>query len=90
MATVEAMMSGCVPVVPAWGGQPEIVEHQVNGFLCHDLDSFIGYSARLANDDQLRVRMSQRAMERSIRFRPVVFEQRFSQRVDACLQRLGR
>lgn len=90
MATVEAMMSGCVPVVPAWGGQPEIVEHQVNGFLCHDLDSFIGYSARLANDDQLRVRMSQRAMERSIRFRPVVFEQRFSQRVDECLQRLGR
>jgi len=86
MATVEAMMAGCVPLVPACGGQPEIVEHQVSGFLCHDLDTLVQHSVCLANNDQLRVRMSRRALERSREFHPARFEQRLSQRVFECLR----
>jgi glycosyltransferase involved in cell wall biosynthesis len=33
IVTVEAMAAGCVPVVIRKGGQPEIVEHGVSGFL---------------------------------------------------------
>lgn len=88
MATVEAMMAGCVPLVPACGGQPEIVEHQVSGFLCHDLDALVQHSVCLANNDQLRVRMSRRALERSREFHHARFEQHLGQRVFECLRGL--
>ncbi len=42
IVTVEAMAGGCVPVVGAWGGQPEIVTHRVNGFLWRTLDELVG------------------------------------------------
>jgi len=88
MATVEAMMVGCVPLVPACGGQPEVVEHQVSGFLCHDLDTLVRYSLCLANDDQLCARLGRRAVERSTAFRPAIFEQRFGNSVRECLKRV--
>ncbi len=38
ITTVEAMASGCVPVVIGNGGQPEIVRHGVSGYLWRSLD----------------------------------------------------
>src|SRR5262249_22943222 len=38
IVTVEAMAAGCVPVVMRKGGQPEIVDQAVNGFLCATLE----------------------------------------------------
>lgn len=81
IATVEAMMAGCVPLVPACGGSVEIVEHGVSGFHCNELDALVRHSVLLASEDSLRVRMSQRATERSNLFRPAVFDQRFGQYV---------
>jgi glycosyltransferase involved in cell wall biosynthesis len=85
IATVEAMMAGCVPIVPACGGQPEIVEHEVSGFLCHDLEALVWHSALLANDERLRAQMSCQAIGRSGGFRQAIFEERFGEQVLRCV-----
>ena len=85
IATVEAMMSGCVPLVPMCGGQPEIVEHEVSGFLCNDLAELVRHSAYLAEDHSLWAEMSRRAIEKSRAFHPSVFEQLLLQQVSHCL-----
>ena len=81
IATVEAMGAGCVPLVPMSGGQPEIVEHEMSGFLCRDAQSLLQYTSRLARDESLCQKMGQAAKERSTLFRPEKFEQRLSQLV---------
>ena len=74
-------MAGCVPLVPASGGQPEIVQHGLSGFLCRDADALIAHSVELANDDELRARMSSMAAERSMAFRAEVFDRGFREAV---------
>lgn len=76
IATVEAMSAGCVPVVAAYGGQPEIVGHGTSGFTCRDDDELVRHSVHLATDDQMRADMARKALERSRDFRPEVFEER--------------
>jgi glycosyltransferase involved in cell wall biosynthesis len=79
IATVEAMMAGCVPFVPANGGQPEIVEHGVSGMLCADAQALVEASIRLARDPDSLDHMSQRARERSHAFRAGIFDHRVSE-----------
>jgi glycosyltransferase involved in cell wall biosynthesis len=76
IATAEAMAAGCVPVVINKGGQREIVEHEVNGFLWDTLEELKEYTARLAGDEQLRARMSEAARERASFFGPEEFVRR--------------
>ena len=85
IATVEAMLAGCVPLVPNSGGQPEIVEHGDNGFLCQNLPELVQHSICLARDDYLRNKMSRRAIARSQRYDPSAFEERFGQLVKRIL-----
>jgi glycosyltransferase involved in cell wall biosynthesis len=61
ISTVEAMAAGCVPVVINKGGQRELVQHGVNGFLWDTLDELKGYTSTLINDAPLRERMSEAA-----------------------------
>jgi glycosyltransferase involved in cell wall biosynthesis len=68
ISTVEAMAAGCVPVVINKGGQPEIVEHGVSGFLWNTFDELSRYTCLLASDDALWCRMSRAAIERARRF----------------------
>lgn len=79
IATVEAMGAGCVPLVPMSGGQPEIVEHEVSGFLCRDAESLLQYTNRAASNELLCQNMGQAARERSAAFRPEKFNQRLGQ-----------
>src|SRR5215217_1563907 len=65
ISTVEAMAAGCVPVVINKGGQPEIVEHGVSGFLWETLNELRDYTALLMNDDDLRAKMAQAARRRA-------------------------
>jgi len=65
ITTVEAMSAGCVPVVIRRGGQPEIVEHGVSGFVWDTLDELIEYSERLAASPDLWRRMSAAACLRA-------------------------
>ena len=68
ISTVEAMAAGCVPVVIKKGGQPEIVEHGVSGFLWETLDELVAYTELLLNDDRLLEKMSEAARIRAQRF----------------------
>jgi len=77
MSTVEAMAAGCVPVVINKGGQPEIVEHGVSGFLWETLDELREYTLILINDDYLRAKMSEAARERAQLFSREAFIARF-------------
>jgi glycosyltransferase involved in cell wall biosynthesis len=65
IVTVEAMSAGCVPVVINKGGQSEIVEHGVSGFLWNTLEEMMDYTAQLAEDNELRQRMAEAARARA-------------------------
>jgi glycosyltransferase involved in cell wall biosynthesis len=74
IATVEAMQLGCVPIVPAGGGQPEIVEHGTSGFVCQNFEDLERYTAELASDASRLSVMSQAAITRGGAFNPALFE----------------
>jgi glycosyltransferase involved in cell wall biosynthesis len=61
IVTVEAMASGCIPIVINKGGQPEIVRHGVNGFVWDTLKEVEEYTTLVSRDDLLRKRMSDAA-----------------------------
>ena len=77
IVTVEAMAAGCVPVVINKGGQPEIVEHGVSGFVWETLDELREYTTRLINDDALRAKMSEAARKRAQIFSSQSFVKNF-------------
>jgi glycosyltransferase involved in cell wall biosynthesis len=79
MATVEAMANGCVPVVLARGGQPEIVEDNISGFLCQSLAEMTAQTERLAGDPALWTRMSSAARRRAGQFDRASFTSRLKQ-----------
>jgi glycosyltransferase involved in cell wall biosynthesis len=66
--TVEAMAAGCVPVVIRRGGQPEIVEHGVTGFLWDTPEELEACTLALVNDEGLRERMATAARRRARAF----------------------
>ena len=68
IATVDAMLAGCVPVVIRKGGQPELIDHGVNGFLWDSLEELKDYTSRLSRDADLRERMAAAARERAAQF----------------------
>jgi len=64
IATCEAMAMGCVPVVFAGGGQVEIVQHGVCGFLWKSTEELKEYTMMLVQDSALWSTMSRTAQER--------------------------
>lgn len=68
IATVEAMAAGCVPVVINRGGQRDIVEHGVTGFLWNTLDELKRYTELLVRDTTLWARISDGARQRAAHF----------------------
>jgi glycosyltransferase involved in cell wall biosynthesis len=81
ISTVEAMAAGCVPVVINKGGQPEIVEHGVSGFLWETLNELRDYTTRLIRDDDLRAKMSDAARRRAQLFSRETFVENFVRRL---------
>ncbi len=79
ISTVEAMAAGCVPVVINKGGQREIVQHGVNGFLWDKLEELKEYTRMLINDDKLRARMAAAARESSRLYSREVFVENFNE-----------
>ncbi len=82
ISTVEAMAAGCVPVVIQRGGQKEIVEHGVSGFLWETPEELVSYSRRLLEDESLRAQMSVAARARAQRFSREAFVARFTKLVE--------
>jgi glycosyltransferase involved in cell wall biosynthesis len=63
LSTIEAALSGAVPVVFNGGGQPEIVDHARNGFLWETTDDLIKYTRLLIEDDRMWKNLSQAAFD---------------------------
>jgi glycosyltransferase involved in cell wall biosynthesis len=76
IATVEAMRSGCVPVVVASGGQREIVEDGAAGFLVREPAELVERSLLLAGHPGRLAVMAAAARRRSARFGPETFVRR--------------
>lgn len=73
MTTVEAMAHGAVPVVIGRGGQPEVVEEGVSGYLWTDSVTLAERTLRLIKDPALRERLGKAARRRSQRFNRQAF-----------------
>lgn len=65
ISTVEAMGAGAVPVVINAGGQREIVQNNVNGFLWNTTNDLIQYTNELVENNNLWQKMSKEAINRS-------------------------
>ena len=75
ITTVEAMASGCVPVVINKGGQPEIVTTQ-SGFTWNTREELKNTTFRLIQDKKLFKSMSKKAIKRSQFFSRAEFKKR--------------
>ncbi len=75
ITTVEAMASGCVPVVIKAGGQKEIVTEE-SGFLWDTRRQLIEHTWELITDSEKLKRMSVAAMKRSTYFSRHAFKER--------------
>jgi len=84
IATVEAMAAGCVPVVIDKGGQREIVEHGVSGFLCASEEELLEQTRALAFD---RRRMERMGAEARIRARQFHRDRYVTRMLEICLRR---
>jgi glycosyltransferase involved in cell wall biosynthesis len=82
IVTLEAMAAGCVPVVINKGGQPEIVQHGINGFVWNTLDELKQYTLLLTQDETLWQQMSQAARQRAEAFGPEAFRRRLFEVLD--------
>ncbi|MBN1263837.1 MAG: glycosyltransferase family 4 protein [Candidatus Pacebacteria bacterium] len=65
MTTVEAMAAGCVPVVIKKGGQREIVEDSLNGFLWQNRQELIKLTGDLISKPGLLAKMKTQAILKS-------------------------
>lgn len=74
ITTVEGMAGGCVPVVINQGGQTEIVEHKISGFLWNHLNELKDFTVMLTYDHILWKRLSENAIKRSTLFSKKSFE----------------
>ena len=68
ITTVEAMAHKVVPVVIEKGGQPEIVDDNINGFLWETEEELIQRTKRLIIDERLREQMANLAHQKSRQF----------------------
>lgn len=74
ITTVEAMAGGCVPVVINMGGQTEIVENKISGFLWDHINELKDFTLTLTKDHDLWKRLSENAIKRSVLFSKKSFE----------------
>jgi len=79
ITTVEAMSAGCVPIVINKGGQPEIVENGISGFVFETLNELNKHTIRLIDNDALWKKGSEACIRRSQEFSLSKFETRMKQ-----------
>lgn len=65
ISTVEAMAAGAIPLSFAAGGQLEIIDDGVNGFLWRNKSELISLTKKVISDEKFRNRISQLAIIRS-------------------------
>jgi glycosyltransferase involved in cell wall biosynthesis len=85
ISTVEAMGAGAVPIVIGKGGQVEIVQPDVNGYLFRSLDDLVARTELVAQDPALRRRLAEAARQRAVEFST----ERFAARVRALVEHVA-
>lgn len=81
MTTAEAMGYGAAPVAIARGGQPEVVEDGVSGFLWETPAQLADRTLELTRDADLRRRMGEAARTASGRFSRAEFKRRMAEAI---------
>lgn len=81
ITTVEAMSAGCIPVVYAGGGQQEVVQDGINGYLWHTVDELIERTTEMIRDTRKREAIGMQAQKRALDFG----ESRFTKAFDDLL-----
>lgn len=79
ISTVEAMASGCVPVVINAGGQKEIVDNLKNGFLWNNPDEMEQITLKLIENQKLMEKLSKEAQEKSQQFSKAKFIEKINE-----------
>ena len=64
-STVEAMLTGCVPIVPSGHHLENLLVHGESGFVCQNDDDFIKWTRELCGDVSLFMKMSRSAAQYS-------------------------
>lgn len=77
ITTVEAMASGCVPIVYKGGGQPEIVRHTLDGFLWSTQEELLEYTKEVISKTNLQQTIRRNAVLRAKIFTSQTFCERF-------------
>ena len=68
LTTVEAMASGCVPVVICKGGQKELINDNDDGFLWDSIDDLLEKTQLLMRDAARMKMMQEKARKKSLQF----------------------
>lgn len=84
ISTVEAMASGCIPIVYQGGGQPEIVREGVDGFLWKDTEELIEKTERVKKNAVQLTKLQKAVVQRAA----VFSEQSFFDAFDNLLKRI--
>jgi glycosyltransferase involved in cell wall biosynthesis len=79
MTTAEAMAGGCVPVVIDRAGQREIVTNGVHGFRWSTPQELAARTRQLAEDEELRVKLSAAAVARAQGYSDEAFAERWQE-----------
>jgi glycosyltransferase involved in cell wall biosynthesis len=77
ISVVEAMSAGCVPVVFAAGGIPEIIDSGSNGFRWERTEDLIAKTKRLIEDHELLEKFAQAARSKAKKFSKECFCEEF-------------
>jgi glycosyltransferase involved in cell wall biosynthesis len=88
MTTAEAMGNGVVPVVLARGGQIEVVEDGVTGYLWDDLSLLRARTIELMEDAELRRSLGRAARQASFRFTGREFRRQMAAAVEPLVREL--
>lgn len=83
ITTVEAMSAGCVPIVVATGGQPDIVRNGVSGFLFSSRDELVSITEAVINDPARMAELAQHAASDAQHYSTTQFKERLSAYVNA-------
>ena len=73
ITTVEAMAAGCVPVAYRGGGQKEIINNKVGGYLWDTTDELVKYTQELAGSTGLWERFSKQSKQDAVKYSETEF-----------------
>jgi glycosyltransferase involved in cell wall biosynthesis len=85
ISTVEAMSAGCVPVVINKGGQKEIIDNGINGFLWNTPDELVKNTIYLLQNKEECNKISQFAVEKAKNYSLEKFIRNFNEALNSIL-----